>query len=350
MSELKASVARPSDLNESDIAKWRSFQRENSALGSAFLSHAYAATAERCFANVRLLKLTRDGEAVGFFPFQHHSMLHRLAGIGEGVSGSLADYFGLIGAPGLNISGPELLRAAGLKAMYFTHLDETQTSYGLTGEQPETGVRIEFPLGGKAFWDERRKLDKKFTGDTERRERRLVEAHGPLRFVFRHVDCADELQKLIKAKRAQYERTGVADSMASPTKRKFLAAIAAIDDPDCRPTLSTLHAGDEWICSHFGLMCGSTLHYWFPVYNPQMRNFGPGRLLVKAIIDAAEENGVKMIDRGAGDSQAKLDFATSQHRFLRGVWARPGLTSLAYRAALSAQWRLQSFRKSESAE
>jgi CelD/BcsL family acetyltransferase involved in cellulose biosynthesis len=138
--------------------------------------------------------------------------------------------------------------------------------------------------------------------------------------------------------------------MGSPRKRKFLEALAAVDDPDCRPTLSTLHAGEEWIGSHFGLMYGETLHYWFPVYNPQMRNFGPGRLLIKAIIDTAEENGVKRIDRGAGDSQAKLDFATSRHEFLRGIWSRPGLASLAYRAGLSAQWRLKALRRDAAAE
>jgi CelD/BcsL family acetyltransferase involved in cellulose biosynthesis len=123
-----------------------------------------------------------------------------------------------------------------------------------------------------------------------------------------------------------------------------------VSDPDCRATLSTLHAGDRWIGSHFGLMHGSTLHYWFPVYNPQMRNFGPGRLLIKAIIDASIENGVTRIDRGAGDSQAKLDFETSRHQFLRGIWSRPGFASLGYRAALSMQWRLQTLRKRAAAE
>lgn len=344
MSELKATVVKPSALGEDDIARWRSFLHNSPALAAPFLSHAYAMAAERCFANVRLLKLARAGETIGFFPFQHRSALHRLSGIGEGVSGDMADYFGLIGAPGLDLSGRELLRAAGLKAMYFTHLDEAQASFGLTGVQPELGLRIDFPQGGKAFWDERRQLDKKFTSDTERRGRRLIEAHGPLRFVFRHADCGDELRKLIAAKRDQYARTGVADSMAAPAKRKFLEALADIDDPDCRATLSTLHAGDEWVGSHFGLMHGSTLHYWFPVYNPQMRNFGPGRLLIKSIVDSAQENGVARIDRGAGDSQAKLDFATSRHHFLRGVWARPGLVSLAYRAGLSVQWRIGALR------
>jgi CelD/BcsL family acetyltransferase involved in cellulose biosynthesis len=340
---LKSSVVRPSSLGEGDLALWRSFL-QSSAFAAPFLSHAYSLTAERCFGEVHVAKFERSGETAGFFPFQYRSPLHRLAGIGEAVSGYLADYFGLIAAPDFRIGNKDLLRAANLNAIYFTHLEETQSNFGVTGLQPEIGVRIDFPDGGPAFWEERRKLDKKFTADTERRERRLIETHGPLRFVFRHADGKAQLQKLVEAKRAQYARTGVKDSMAEPSTRKFLEMLCDVRDPDCCATLSTLHAGDQWIGSHFGLMHGTTLHYWFPVYNPQMRNFGPGRLLIKAIIDRSVENAVTRIDRGAGDSKAKLDFETSRHQFLRGLWSRPGLVSLGYRAALSAQWRLQARR------
>lgn len=346
MPDIKATLTKPSALESADIAQWRSFLTASPDLAAPFLSYSYALTAEKIFPHTRLLKLTRGTETVGFFPFQHASLLHRLAGIGQGISNHLADYFGLIAAPDLKITDGELLAAAGLNAMYFTHLEEAQTRFGLSGVQPETGLRIDFADGGKAFWDERRRLDKKFTGDTERRERRLIEAHGPLRFVFRHTNAKDELQKLIAAKRAQYARTNVADLMEAPQTRAFLAALSSVDDFDCRATLSTLHAGDEWVGSHFGLMHGTTLHYWFPVYNPAMRAFGPGRLLIKQIIDTGEQNAVTRIDRGAGDSQAKLDFATSRHQFLRGLWSRPGPVSLAYRAALSLQWRLAARSKS----
>lgn len=350
MPELKSQLIRPSALKPEDIAKWRSFLQASPSLAAPFLSYDYVATAERCFPDVRVAKFAENGETVGYFPFEYASTLHRLAGIGQRVSGDLADYFGLVASPGTTVSTSALLRATRLKALYFTNLEEAQTSFGLGGEQPEIGTRIEFPEGGEAFWTNRRTLDRKFVGDTERRERKLIEEHGPLRFVFRHEDCAGELQKLVGAKRRQYARTGVIDPLASAAKRRFLAALAVGDGPDCHATLSTLHAGDQWIGSHFGLMYGSTLHYWFPVYNPQMRNFGPGRLLIKAIIDSAGQNGVKAIDRGAGDSPAKRDFATSQHAFLRGLWTRPGPTSLAYRAVLSVQWRLQAERNKARAE
>jgi len=350
MTALTATLHKPSDLSSADIESWRRIQKSSPALATPFLSYGYALASERVFGSVHVAKLQRSGETVGFFAFQFRSALHRFLGVGQRLSGEMADYFGLVAGPDVSLSGRKLLELTRLRTLFFTHLDETQQAYGLPGLQPELGVRIDFPDGGKAFWEGRRKQDKKFTADTERRERRLIETHGPLRFVFRHTDCKAELQKLIAAKRAQYARTGVWDSMAKPSTRKFLEVISASDDPDCRSTLSTLYAGDEWIGSHFGLMYGDTLHYWFPVYNPQMRNFGPGRLLIKAIIDASAEIGVARIDRGSGDSQAKLDFETSRHQFLRGTWSRPGLVSLGHRATLSAKWRLERFREKAQTE
>ena len=341
MSALHSKILRPHELDSRDIAIWRQLQRQVPHLGTPFLSHAFAVAASRVFGNVFVSKLQRAGRTIGFFTFQYRSALHRALGIGERLGGELSDYFGLVAEQELSLSAAELLRLSGLNTLYFTHLDENQQNFGLSGEQPEPGLKIEFPNGGPAFWTARRQMDKKFTADTERRERKLVQAHGPLDFVFRHEQPAIALAALIEAKRAQYHRTGVHDSLSSARGRKFLAELAQCDDPDCRATLSTLHAGKQWVGSHFGLMFGETLHYWFPVYNPEMKSYAPGRLVIKAIIDAAGENGVRMIDRGSGDSVAKQDFATARHHFLRGVWMRPGPIGLLYRARLSAGWRLR---------
>ncbi len=345
MSKLKAAVVRPSELTDHEINLWRSYLASKPGIAPAFMSHAYALAAQQCFMGVRVAKLELSGKTVGFFPFQFRSRLHRLMRIGQRVSGDLADYFGVVGSPDLRLTGAELLQAIGINSLLFDHLDETQLSFGLVGTQTEPGLRIAFPEGGAAYWDFMRSHDKKFVQDTERRERKLVEAHGALRFVFRHESPATELENLISAKRQQYDRTGALDVLARATTRNFLKILSGVDDPHCRSTLSTLHAGDKWICSHFGLTSADTLHFWFPVYNPEMKAFAPGRLLIKAIIDSAHESGVKLIDRGAGDSQAKRDFATSEHLYYRGVWQRRGVVSLAYRAGLSTKWRMHNWQK-----
>jgi CelD/BcsL family acetyltransferase involved in cellulose biosynthesis len=337
---LVGDVVRPAMLQPEDLARWAEFMEADSTLATPFLSFPYVAAAADTFSGVRVLRITLHGRTVGFFPFQYRSELYRLSGIADRVGGELSDYFGIVAERGLAIDPKTLLRLAGLQAILFTHLDESQAQYGLTGEKPEPGLRIRLARDGASFWSQLKAKDKKFVADTERRERKLAEAHGPLRFVFNHADRLAELCHLITAKRAQYERMAVTDPMSAEVTRRFLERLAASESPVCRAVLSTLHAGETWVASHFGLMCGGMLHYWFPVYNPELRSYAPGRLLVAAIIRSAEDHGVDCIDRGAGDSSAKRDFATEQHSFVRGLWHRPSMSSLIYRVGLSASWRI----------
>jgi CelD/BcsL family acetyltransferase involved in cellulose biosynthesis len=95
------------------------------------------------------------------------------------------------------------------------------------------------------------------------------------------------------------------------------------------------------VASHFGLKSGRTLHYWFPVYNPEMKAFAPGRILLKQVILAAQD--IAVIDRGAGDSVAKRDLATSHHLFGTGLWQRSGTAALAHRLGIALQWRAEYF-------
>src|SRR4029077_21289570 len=132
----------------------------------------------------------------------------------------------------------------------------------------------------------------------------------------------------------------VEDALGDQRNRDFLVRLAGSRDPLCSGSMSTLYAGETWIASHFGLRCNKTLHYWFPVYNPELRALSPGRLLLKSIIDASDETGLTQIDRGAGDTVAKRDFSTSSHHFGRGLWKRANAISAGYRLGLSLRWRL----------
>jgi CelD/BcsL family acetyltransferase involved in cellulose biosynthesis len=256
------------------------------------------------------------------------------------VGGQLSDYFGIVAEEGFSLEPRRLLSLAGLNTLRFTNLEESQSSFGLSGEGREIGHRIDFPQGGAEYWTARRRLDKRFVTDTERRERKAVEEYGPIRFTFCETSWEMPLAQLMSAKRAQYARTGVRDALSDARNRDFLARLAGSKDPLCSGTMSTLYAGDTWIASHFGLVCNKTLHYWFPAYNPELRSLSPGRLLLKSIIDASDETGIARIDRGAGDTVAKRDFSTSSHSFHRGLWYRSNAISLGYRLGLSLRWRL----------
>lgn len=250
------------------------------------------------------------------------------------------DGFGLVAAAECVLSPRRLLRLAGLNALLFSHLDQEQCRFGLTGSQPETGLRIDLSAGSAAYWDSLKRGDKRFVADSDRRERKLIEAHGPLRLTFRHPNPEAELTRLITAKRAQYVRTGTTDCLTDDKSRHFLYLLAASDDPLCRGVMTTLHAGETWVASHFGLMHRGTLHFWFPVYNPDLHAFSPGRILLTALIKQADGLGLRCIDRGIGNSQAKRDFANAEHTFTRGLWSRRTVPAALIHAGLSLQWRL----------
>jgi CelD/BcsL family acetyltransferase involved in cellulose biosynthesis len=105
--------------------------------------------------------------------------------------------------------------------------------------------------------------------------------------------------------------------------------------------ISSLEAGGRLLAAHFGLRRGPILHYWFPVYDPALARYGPGRLLLAAIIEAAPLHGISRIERGVGTTQAKRDFANAEVTYGRGLLLAGGLRSTLTRSLLAAHWRWQ---------
>jgi CelD/BcsL family acetyltransferase involved in cellulose biosynthesis len=339
---ITGQVLTPDALLKTDEEVWGQLASHDPL---AFLTYPYMRAVASCVPSARVCRIMQNGRTVAFFPFQYRSAVHAAVGIGERLGGELSDYFGLIAEPGFRIEEKLLLRLSGLRSLYFSHLDESQVECGLAGEKPEVGHRIDFPHGGEVFWKERERSDKKFTSDTERRERKLIRECGPIRFVFSEDDPDQALDRLIADKRAQYHRTQVADVLSEKRTQDILHALCRTRDAQCSGIVSTLHAGDTWVASHFGLRCGSTLHYWFPVYNPALKAYAPGRILLKHIIQDSQANGLQRIDRGVGDTVAKRDFSTSQHFFYSGLWQRPGIIALSHRVGLALGWRWNRHKK-----
>jgi CelD/BcsL family acetyltransferase involved in cellulose biosynthesis len=337
-----AEVVSPGSLSPRDKELWREFL---APAPLAFLSYAYTDSIASCVPLVRVCRIMQNGRTVAFFPFQYRSIVHAVAGIGERLGGELSDYFGLVAEPGFRIEAKALLRLSGLRSLFFTHLDESQRDKGLVGDKKEVGHRIDFPQGGEVFWEEKGRTDKKFVSDTERRERNLVREYGSMSFVYSETDAAGPLDRLIAQKRAQYHRTRVEDALSGNRTRTILNALCHSRDPQCSGIVSTLHVGETWVASHFGLRSGSTLHYWFPVYNPALKAYAPGRILLKQIIQCSQLYGLERIDRGAGDSVAKRDFATAQNFFSTGLWQQPGIVAAAHRVGLGAGWRIARYRR-----
>jgi CelD/BcsL family acetyltransferase involved in cellulose biosynthesis len=335
-------VLLPQELDQSMRNTWNDLLAD-SPVPSAFLSHTYAKAAGEAFCNVRVCVIRDDARPVAFFAFSCKAGSERLLGAARPVGGNFSDYVGLVAAAGFSTSPEELLHACKLNTLLFTHLDESQQSLGLGGEQPGKGLRIRTGADGN-FIAELAERDKKFFQDTERRYRKLERDHGPLRFAV-EVPTSPMLDWLIDTKIAQYRRTGrTTHPFAQTADRVFLHALAAQDDELCRPRLTTLYCDEKPIAAHFGLQCADTLAYWFPVYDTAFHTYSPGRLLMWETLKCAAELGLRCVDRGEGDTQAKRDFANEEHQYFRGYYARKNLAAFVDQGLNSLRWRLEARR------
>lgn len=339
--DLSSEVKAVRHLSGEEIATWDALCLSQPFLFSPFFSPHYAIAVSKVRKHVYVCILKKGTQNIGFFPFQFASDMHKAMRAAERIGEEMTDHFGLIASQGTRLTAKELLALSELSSMEFTHLDAVQSQLGLSGESPEPGMLIRLDQGGPAYWQLLMASNAKLAKDTQRRRKKLIEECGEISFQFANGDIEKEFDLLLQSKRNQYTRTGVSDVFMEQWKEDLLRQLADVKHASCKAVISTLYVGDKWMASHFGLRHQHILHYWFPVYNPEFKNYSPGRLLLAEIINAAEVNGIKLIDRGAGDSAFKRELANEEQEFYRGVWSSGDLRANLYRVFLSLKWRLR---------
>ena len=336
-------VCAPSELSAQEVAAWDQLNASVPELASPFLSCHYARAVQAAGMAVRVCVLRQGGAIVGFLAFQHPDWVAGVLKSGEPVGAEMTDYFGLVAAPDLRITPDRLLALAGLNHLNFSHLDRSQQAYGLTGEQPRIGLRIKIDTEAEHPLEALLADKPKYRKDSERRMRQLAKEIGPIEFVQDVQEASARgptLATMIANKREQYARTGAFDALAAPWRRALLEHLLDVREDSCRGVLSTLSAGDRWVAIHFGIFGNGQLQCWLPVYNPAMAKYAPGRLLMHYIIEDSKSLGIRVVDRGEGDTSFKRELANEEHEFLRGAWHNASLASTVQRAIHSIKWRL----------
>jgi len=329
------------ELTISEKDGWSRLLRESTNSRWAFLSPTYADAVNRSIGVVDVLLCWRHDELQGVMPLQRAAGWMGGLGLCEPVGRVMSDYFGLVAVTGMQFEWSELLSMGRVPCLYFTHLDETQARHGLIGEMPKLGLRTRIhPDGGAAHWEWLRTKDKKLVNDTERRERKLEAEHGSIEFEMQTSTPEPDLELLIALKNVQYKRTGHdGGALLNQANARLLRRLLVSNDPDCMPRFSVLRCSGKLVAAHFGVQCGSVLHYWFPVYDSRFSSFSPGRILYRRIMSEAHFHGITCIDRGEGDSAAKRDFANEEHLFYKGLVAT-GWRGKALSRIQSLRWRL----------
>lgn len=341
--KLSIEACRLEALCPEDVVAWEQLLAE-AATGGAFFSPCYAQAVHATLGvDVRVVLVRRGRQLVGVMPLQRAGGWLGRWGLHEPIGGVMTDYFGLIAAPDVQTSWPSLLRGGGVACLNFTHLDETQQRHGLSGHAPRKGLRTVIHAdGGAAHWQYLRVQDKKLVGDTERRERKLVKDYGALTFRLRSDRPRVDLEELIRLKRAQYLRTGHQGApLFDERYAGLLQHLLENPSPSCESVLSTLTVGSHLVAAHLGMVANGVLHYWFPVYDEAFSAYSPGRILFRRVLLAASGQGIRIIDRGEGDTQSKRDFATESHLYFRCL-VSTGIQGRLLEWAQRIQWRLSS--------
>jgi len=294
---MDVSVCAPRDMSEEDLSAWRRLQRSDPALDNAFLSPEFALAMGRCVGNVEIGVFREPAEVVAFFPFQRGHV-----GIGWALGIGVSDAQAVICKPEFVVDLPELVRACGLGMWEFdhlvSHLDQVPTS-----EIPWAFV-IDVRDGYDAYLSQQDRRKGRLFHSTMQKRRKLVREVGELHFEFDAADPAG-LEALMRWKSAQFHRTACVDPFSRRWVRDLVHELATADEPGCRGTLSTLHAGSHLIAAHFGIRTSTRLSLWFPSYDTAFARYSPGMQLFFLMAESAPDHEVGLLDLSKGDMPYK---------------------------------------------
>lgn len=328
MQRMKIRVYSMNKLAREHWQAWSDLQIASADCDSPYFRpefHALAAEAGRPV-NVGVMEL--HGQPVGFFPFETGTF-----GTALPVGLKLSDFHGVVTAPGLKWSGPQLLRGCGLRRFCFDHLLPSQTP--LLGENftLEPSPIADLSGGFAAYLEAlRARGEKEFQRILKKREK-LEREFGLVRFCL-HEPTAAAIDACLAWKRAQYERTDALNVFKAPWAVKLLRRIAASDEPHFKGAVSTLYVGDELVAVHVGMRTASVLHHWFPAHNAGHAciNYSPGLQLLAAMIEDYAASGIRRIDFGKGDYRYKRDFGTGAVDVAEGTCGNVAFATAIFRS------------------
>ncbi len=263
------------------------------AFASPLLGPAFARLVGGVRSDAAVAVVRRRG--VGLAYFAHH---RRPGGVARPIGAPFSDLHGVISGPGLPLSGPELLRGAGIRRFPFTALVDPYRLFEGTESGWQTSYAIDLtdptPVAGRG------RHAKKM-----RRWRARLEADiGPLSLTMPDQDPAS-FETLLNWKRAQFNRTGLHDVLRPDWSRALMAQAFSLTEPPLRGLLAVLRAGGRPIAGRFGVEGDGIYHPWLAAYDPAMAAYGPGHLLLSAILEAAGRLPLRAYELGSGLDEQK---------------------------------------------
>jgi CelD/BcsL family acetyltransferase involved in cellulose biosynthesis len=318
-----ATIVAIDALDDADLEAWHRLRRANATFDSPYFHPEFARAVHESGPRVDVI-IERDEEGV-------RSLFagHRVGSVFRPVGWPGADFQGPIGRGDEPIDARRLVRAAGMRAMAFDHLLE------IPGFEPWIESRRESPYvsvegGLEAYLGRATKSGRDNMGQARRKANKAQAEHGELRFDAESTD-ANLLDAVIALKRARYVATGARDYFAAPGRIALLHRLLRTKVDGFAGVLSAVHVGPRLLAAHFGMRSGGVLHWWFPVYDPELASFSPGWVLLRELTAAAPELGLTRIDLGRGDDEYKRRAKTGQTIVCQGYVAESRVALATHR-------------------
>ena len=312
-------------------ARWSEVQQIAPPFTSPFFSPEFTAIVAEAREDVRVGVFEREGQPVGFFPFQRGRL-----GLGSPVGGMLSDYHGAIVESGVRWDARELMDACGLKIWEFDHLIASQEPFAPFHRRSHGSPVMDLSNGLETYLRGRESAGVREISTVARKRRKLEREHGEVRFAH-HVADEGALATLMRWKSDQYQRTGAADHLAEEWVREVLHLAHLRQTPTFAGMLSALYVEDRMVAAHFGVRSTSVWHYWYPAYDPEFGNYSPGLILLLDMARSAPSLGIRTIDLGKGDARYKRALASGSVALAEGAIARRSVAACAWRLRREAR-------------
>jgi CelD/BcsL family acetyltransferase involved in cellulose biosynthesis len=340
---MKVSVIAAHELDARLETRWKQMLHGNDSLRSPYYRPEFLQVVARSGGErlVQLAVLESGGEIHGFFPHET-SRSGRMFSIGGGLN----DYHGLIADRELQITPGDLLSACNARYFSFNHLPLTQTLFApyvrWCSASPVMDVRGDWASYVSRLCEVQSTKSPGILTNVRTSERRLERDKGPIRFELNEPD-ASVLEWIMRLKSEQWQRTygAASDAFAQSRVRKILYGCMDVRSADFKGVICSLYAGDQLVSAHFGLQTSRTLHYWFPVYDPDFAYYQPGLILLKKLAEQVSREGVEQIDLGRGLQSYKNRFKTGEIPLGEGAISRPAILAKSVMAAKAAKIHLK---------
>jgi CelD/BcsL family acetyltransferase involved in cellulose biosynthesis len=319
---IRATICRPRELGDAELAQWHDMQRRTPALCHPFLSAEFAQSVDAVSDRARVAVLEDGSHLAGFFAYEH-----RAPRVARPLAGRVAYRQALIHAPDAFLPWPEVLRATGLRVAEFTDLTAAQLPRGDAIAVSQSPI-VDTSGGWDAYRDAARK--RRRLKNTMYLARRLEREAGSVEFNWGVLDAA-ELRQLIDWKSAQYRRSGWPNPFARRWVRELVDIVSA-PRGNLKPLFSSLRAGGKLVAVDLSLVFEDVYAGWFSAYNPEYSFYSPGAIRMLRTVEYACNDGYSYIDLARGDETYKRSFKNAFIDVGTGFVHAPSFIALGYRS------------------